>query len=71
VRVLVNSLLFNKGKLQVTKLPGWPNSAVASLTLPPETSVLKLKPGDDVSLTEADFVRLSKAFFSELEKKFT
>jgi hypothetical protein len=27
VRVLCNSLLFNRGKLQVDKLPDWPNSA--------------------------------------------
>src|SRR5438270_6769941 len=43
VRVLCNSLLFNGGKLQVERLPGWPMSAVSSLTLPPEKSVLKLK----------------------------
>ena len=70
VRVLCNSILLNRGKLQVEKLPGWPNSAVASLKLPPDKSVLKLKPGDEVALTEADFVRLSEAFFAELEKKF-
>ena len=27
VRVLCNSILLNQGKLQVDKLPGWPNSA--------------------------------------------
>src|SRR5229473_1889849 len=36
VRVLCNSLLLNQGKLQVEKLPGWPNSAVASIKLLPE-----------------------------------
>src|SRR3990172_3532968 len=56
VRVLCNSLLLNNGKLQGDKLPGWPSSAISSLTLPPETSVLKLRPGDQVKLTEADFV---------------
>ena len=71
VRVLCNSILLNKGKLQVDKLPGWPNSAVSSLKLPPEKSVLKLRPGDEVKLSEADFVRLSKAFFAEIKKKFT
>jgi hypothetical protein len=70
VRVLCNSLLLNQGKLQVDKLPGWPMSASAGIKLPPEKSVLKLKPGDEVKLTEADFVRLSKAFFAELEKKY-
>ena len=70
VRVLCNSILPNQGKLQVDKLPGWPNSAGASIKLPPERSVLKLRVGDDVKLSEADFVRLSKAFFAEIEKKY-
>ncbi len=70
VRVLCNSLLLNRGKLQVDRLPGWPTSAGASIKLPPEKSVLGLKVGDDVKLSEADFVRLSKAFFAEMEKKY-
>ena len=70
VRVLCNSLLLNHGKVQVDRLPGWPNSASSGMTLPPEKSVLKLKAGDEVRLSEADFVRLSKAFFAELEKRF-
>jgi len=70
VRVLCNSILLNNGKLQIDKLPGWPDSAGASMKLPPEKSVLKLKAGDEVKLSEADFVRLSKAFFAELEKKY-
>jgi len=71
VRVLCNSLLLNDGKVQITKLPAWPNSAVSGLTLPPEKSVLKLQPGDEVKLTEADFVKLSKAFFAEIEKRYS
>ena len=70
VRVLCNSLLFNKGKVQVARLPGWPMSAVSGLTLPLEKSILKLKPGEDVKMNEDDFVRLSKAFFAELEKRY-
>src|SRR5207249_3219271 len=70
VRVLCNSILLNRGKLQGDKLPGWPNSAVAGIKLPPEQSVLKLNPTDEVRLSKADFERLSKAFFAELEKKF-
>ena len=70
VRVLCDSVLLNQGKLQVDKLPGWPNSAGAGIKLPPEKSLLKLKVGDEVKLTEADFVRLSKAFFAEIEKKY-
>ncbi len=70
VRVLCNSILLNRGKLQVDKLPGWPTPAGASMNLPPEKSVLKLNAGDDIRLSEADFVRLSKAFFAEIEKKY-
>jgi len=70
VRVLCNSLLLHRGRVQVDKLPGWPNSASSGMTLPPEKSVLKLKAGDEVRLSEADFVRLYKAFFAELEKRF-
>ncbi len=71
VRVLCNSILLNEGKLQVEKLPGWPNSAVAGLKLPPDTSVLRLRVGDEVKVSEADFARLAKAFFAEIEKKYT
>src|SRR5205823_7393078 len=71
VRILCNSILLNKGKLQVNRLQGWPNSAVSGLKLLPEKSLLKLQVGDEVRLTEADFVRLSKAFFAEIEKKYS
>jgi len=70
VRVLCNSILFNGGKLQVEKLPKWPNSAVSGLKLPPERSLLKLKPGDAIQIRRADFIRLSAAFFEEIEKKY-
>jgi hypothetical protein len=49
VRVICNSILLNNGKLQIDKLPGWPDSAGASMKLPPEKSVLELKAGDEVS----------------------
>ena len=70
VRVLCNSILLNQGKLQIDKLPGWPNSAVSGLRLPPEKSLLGLEEGDEVKLTEAHFVRLSNAFFAEIEKRY-
>ena len=70
VRVLCNSILLNQCKLQVDKLPGWPNSAGSGIKLPPEKSLLKLKVGEEVRLTEADFVRLCEAFFAEIERKY-
>ena len=70
VRVLCNSILLNEGIVQITKTPDWPESAGGSLKLPPEKSVLRLKAGDEVKLTEADFVRLADAFFKELETKY-
>jgi hypothetical protein len=60
VRVLCNSILENKRILRAEK----------AIKLKPDTSVLKLKPGDPVALGEADFSRLSKAFFDEIEHKF-
>lgn len=70
VRVLCNSLLLNQGRLQVDKLKGWPMSAPSGIKLPPEQSLLKLEVGDEVKLSEAEFLRLAKAFFAELEKKY-
>lgn len=70
VRILCNSLLLNGGKLQVEKLPGWLNSAGAGMRLSPEKSVLKLQPGDQVQLSETDFVQLSKAFFEKIERRY-
>jgi hypothetical protein len=36
----------------------------------PDRSVLKLRIGDTIKLTAADFDRLSAAFFTELERRF-
>jgi hypothetical protein len=69
VRVLANSIVLNRGKLQVDRLPGWPNFASAGIKLPPEKSVLGLKAGDEVKLNEAEFARLAQAFLAEIEKK--
>ena len=71
VRALCNSILLNQGRLQVEKLPGWPNSAGASTKLTPEKSILRLKAGDEIELSQADFLRIAEAFFAEIEKRYS
>jgi hypothetical protein len=34
-------------------------------------TVVKLAIGSEIKLTQADFVRLDKSFFAEIEAKFT
>jgi hypothetical protein len=60
VRIVCDSLLNNNGILRADK----------QIKLTPERSVVKLHVGDPISLTEADFERLSAAFFAELERRF-
>jgi hypothetical protein len=61
VRRLCQSILQNEGVLAPDK----------TIKFDPAKSVLKLKIGDRIKLTEADFVRQFKAFFAEIEAKFT
>lgn len=70
VRVLCNSLLLNDGALQIDKQPDWPTSAGSGIKLPADRSILGLKPGDRIALTEADFVRLADAFFTEIVRRY-
>ena len=60
VRVLTTSLMSNGGRVGVDKTIKWK----------PETSVLGLKVGDEIRLTEQDFRRLSDAFFTDLAARF-
>jgi hypothetical protein len=60
VRLICESLLHNGGTMIADK----------SIKLDPAKSVLKYRAGDEIGLSEADFVRLSEAFFAEIERKF-
>ena len=59
-RIVCDSLMNNKGILRGDK----------QIKLTPEKSVLKLNTGDRIRLTEAEFGRLSAAFFAELVRRF-
>jgi hypothetical protein len=60
VRMLVNSMMLNGDKV----------AADTQIKLDPAKSILQLKVGDPIRLTESDFSRLAKAFFTEIERKF-
>ncbi len=60
VRVLCTSLLQNGGEM----------IADSTIKMKPATSVLKYDVGDQIALTEKDFVAISKAFFAEIESKY-
>ena len=71
VRVMSNSMLQNEN-IMSTSYPRSMPSALGdkSIKLSPEKSVLKHQLGDEIKLTEADFLRISEAFFEEIERKF-
>lgn len=60
VRVLCSSIMEHGGVL----------TADPSIKLDAETSVLGLELGTKIALTRAEFVKLSGAYFSEIERKF-
>ena len=60
VRVLASSIMANDGLLVVEK----------SIKLRPDTSLLHYAAGDPIVLNESDFLRLSDAFFAEIERRF-
>ena len=60
VRVLCNSLLNNGGVMAADK----------QIKLDPATSILKYRVGDEIELSESDFVLLAKAFFAEIKRKY-
>jgi hypothetical protein len=61
VRVIAESLVLNSGVMRQD----------TSIKLIPEESVLNLQPGDTIRLTADDFERLAKAYFAEVEARFT
>ena len=60
VRMISNSILVNKNKLLTDNTIKYNDSK----------SVLKIKIGEEIRLREKDFLRLSEAYFDEIEKKF-
>jgi hypothetical protein len=60
VRMLCESVLKTSGVL----------TANSSIKYDPTKTVLGLRIGDDIQVSEADFKRLALAFFSEIETKF-
>jgi hypothetical protein len=60
VEMLADSLMNNGGVFRSANVIKWT----------PDQTVLKLKVGDTIRLTAADFDRLSAAFFTDLKSKF-
>ena len=60
VELLSDSLMNNGGELRENNV----------IKYVPGDSVLKLEPGDRIRLNAAQFERLSKAFFADLDAKF-
>jgi hypothetical protein len=60
VRIIVDSLISHDGVMRSDK----------KIKLPPDRSIAALAVGEQIKLTEADFKRLSAAFFDELERRF-
>lgn len=61
VRVICNSIMQNNGLMGSEK----------SIKMNSTQSVLKYQVGDEIRVTEADYAALSKAFFAEIETKFS
>ena len=60
VRMLCGSLMHNNGRLEADRSIKWR----------PENTILGYQIGEEISLTTADFSRLSNAFFADLESKY-
>ena len=60
VRMLCNSMMNNNNRMCADK----------TIKFDPAKSVLKYQIGDEIRLNEADFIRLSSAYFAEIESKY-
>jgi hypothetical protein len=60
VRVMCNSMLLSNNIMSTDN----------SIKLSPAKSVLKYQFGDEINVSEADFLLISKAFFDEIESKY-
>jgi hypothetical protein len=61
VRAICNSLMLHDGVM----------TAENPIKMKPAQTVLKIEFGDQIRVTEADFAALSKAFFAEIEAKYS
>lgn len=63
-RMICTSLLQNHGVMCTDKTNNM------TIKFSPAKSILKLQVGDEIKLTESDFVLLFRAYFAEIETKF-
>ncbi len=71
VRILCNSILHNNNIMTANNVGSMAAFAgLDTIKLDPTESVLKYRVGDKIKLNEADFLRISKGFFAEIERKY-
>lgn len=71
VRMLAYAILYNNGIMSAAPHHLFADGrTVKTIKYDPAKSVLKYRIGDEIKLTEADFIRLSAAFFADIERKY-
>jgi hypothetical protein len=71
VRMLANAMMYNNSIMSAGAGHLFADGLVVkTIKYDPAKSVLKYRIGDEIKLTEADFILLSAAFFAEIERKF-